>query len=62
MLSSKPTSRSPTAVASGSTRLTAPPIAQPPIWEKGDGDAICDPSTITSMTSSESSGMRCDFQ
>ena len=36
MLSSKPTSRSPTAVASGSTRLTAPPTAQPPICEKGE--------------------------
>ena len=36
MLISKPTSRSPTAVAPGSTRLTAPPMAQPLICENGD--------------------------
>src|SRR5829696_6302541 len=35
-LMSMPTSRSPTAVAAGSTRLTAPPIAQPLICPNGD--------------------------
>lgn len=34
-LNSNPNTRSPTAVASGSARVTAPPTANPPIWEKG---------------------------
>ena len=60
-LMSNPFSRSPTAVASGATRLTAPPIAQPLIWENGDVIAAT-ASMKTSITPSESAGSRCDFQ
>jgi hypothetical protein len=48
----------PTAVASGSTRLAASPTAHPPICEKGD---VMNSTrlTITSMTSSERFGSLC---
>ncbi len=42
-------------------RLTAPPMAHPPIWENGEViDATR--SLSTSMISSESLVTRCDFQ
>ena len=59
--SSKPTSRSPTAVAAGATRLAAPPIAQPLSRENGEV-ADSTSATIRSITASESVGRRWDFQ
>ena len=60
-LMSNPFSRSPTAVAPGWTRVTAPPIAQAWICENGDVNAATR-SRKTSITASESCGSRCDFQ
>jgi hypothetical protein len=61
MLSSKPTSRSPTAVASGSTRPAAPPTAQPLSCESGEV-IVSTRETSSSIAASVSSGSRCDFQ
>jgi hypothetical protein len=59
--SSKPTSRSPTAVACAATRLTAPPITHPLSMESGE---VTDPTSdaMVSITGSERSDSRCDRQ
>jgi hypothetical protein len=60
-LRSKPTSRSPTAVTSGSARLTAPPMAQPLTCENGEVTEATW-SRRASMTWSGRPGSRCERQ